>query len=373
MDTFSPVFKESTPHIYVSALTFCPQSWPLRKHSKYSNGLNFSFPHEINWEVVRDKQELAYSAAPLSLSSDGTRVLFPTGEGISIKDTRTGDVCFDPNYKWHSRRDAFCCNDQRVVSFSESEVRMWDPCTAETLWAHPLENSPHTDESVMRIVPPDGQYVAYYIPISVNLRKTIYRLYILKTNALPDEKSVCILERSKLLSPLILFSVDGTKLLYSTDSEKRVWDTVQASWSLMDQGESRWEGDEWDQHAAFSNDSSVVATSSKKGVRIWHTAPGQFFKILEAAATKGVCFTSNAQYVVSTDGNRLQIWNVAVGSLYKEFTLSRGTWDPNAWGRPTLKLSDDFNQFSVAGYGFLLEWTLDKTNQQVNYVSYVCL
>lgn len=76
--TFDAVIKTSAAHIYVSAMTFCPRSWPLNDDIECSNRLAFSFPLEIAWDLlVADMQEQQSDTItywPNAISPDGTRV-----------------------------------------------------------------------------------------------------------------------------------------------------------------------------------------------------------------------------------------------------------------------------------------------------------
>ncbi|KAB5590179.1 hypothetical protein CTheo_6372 [Ceratobasidium theobromae] len=156
--------SQSTPHLYISSLPFCPKSSTVFKtYWGRVQGLI-----EVNKNIM-DRREVAALAKwkaesgvnSVAYSSDGTRIAYGCDDGtISLRNAYDGCLILGP-FQAHNRMIksvAFSPDGDRVVSGSHDySVRVWSTRDA-TLLLEPLQG--HTSWVTSVAFSPDGAYIA---------------------------------------------------------------------------------------------------------------------------------------------------------------------------------------------------------------------
>lgn len=395
MKTFDAIIKTSAAHIYVSAMTFCPRSWPLNEDIECSNRLAFSFPLEITWDLlVADMQEQQPDTIPYwpnAISPDRTRVTAipqsPESCAIRIWDTRTGYDCLHPYYQGHSHvpgRTKFCADNVQVLSSSSGagEVRLWDSRSSETLWEYNAYDTGLVGHSSIA-VSPNGSHVVYF----TDLEYRTYRMHIHHTarGGVADGEHVVwpVAEGFTHIDSRLLFSPNGKKLLYTKEygDAMNVWDISLGHSYPLDLGSFKAEG-VWgvgtDIHVAFSPDGTQLVAGGKDRFGLWDVTSGKLIRYVADPngfhmAYSGITFSpSGLQVALLGVNNEVQIWDVATGFLLKRYdpvlSVSRASGPHYSW--TDMKLSDDMTRCSVVVGGavyhggvFLCEWKLGSPKQ----------
>ncbi|KDN39772.1 hypothetical protein RSAG8_08564, partial [Rhizoctonia solani AG-8 WAC10335] len=154
------LIRQSTPHIYVSALVFWPRSYPISKY--YAVRTNNMIKLSGTTRVGRQQSLLAkwkYDAPVRSgaFSPGGNQLALSVGNEIHIVDAFSGHKMFDPLIGHANHVDilsiVFSPDGTRIASGARDKtVRIWDACSGWPLldpFEHP-EPVPSVDFS------PDG-------------------------------------------------------------------------------------------------------------------------------------------------------------------------------------------------------------------------
>ncbi|KIK71627.1 hypothetical protein GYMLUDRAFT_119968, partial [Collybiopsis luxurians FD-317 M1] len=163
MFVFGRILSESTPHIYLSALPFIPQSSKLRKLyvPQFSNLLEVCDDHRVNWPHLQAiLQKHTGSVESVAFSPDGKRIVSGSRDNsVQIWDGETGEPLGQP-LKGHTddvNSVAFSPDGKRIVSGSfDMLVQIWDAETQEPI-GQPLEG--HTGSVRSVAFSPDGKRI----------------------------------------------------------------------------------------------------------------------------------------------------------------------------------------------------------------------
>ncbi|CAE6448323.1 unnamed protein product [Rhizoctonia solani] len=343
--------SQSTPHIYISSLAFCPESNSVHKHyRKATQGLL-----ELKGSLM-DRREAAPLAIwsfdseiqSLALSPDGTRVVIGClDDTVSIFSAYDGILQVGP-LQGHPNSVglvAFPPEGVRVVSASLGSIRVWNvyngtrisgrfqghmryinsfsfspdgtrvvsgghDCTVRIWSAHdamPLLDpfADHTDSVLRVIFSPDGSLVA-----SASSDQTI-RLW----NSYDGTPVVAPLRGHTGPVDSLVFTPDGTHIISgSSDKTVRVWSTSDGSAIPI-----KFEGCEGGINSlAISPDGMRIAAGcNDHAVRVWKIndgklASGPFFG--HTAAVKSVTYSPDGTRVLSGSADRsVRVWNVRDG------------------------------------------------------------
>ncbi|EUC60384.1 vegetative incompatibility protein HET-E-1 [Rhizoctonia solani AG-3 Rhs1AP] len=345
--------SQSTPHIYLSSLAFCPQSNLVYKHyRKRAQGLL-----ELKGSLM-ERREAAPLATwtvgseilSLALSPDGTRVAIGCLDNtVSILSAYDGlvqvgplqghpnsvnSVAFSPDggrivsaslgsirvwnayngtrvsglFKGHMRyinSVSFSPDGTRVVSGGhDSTVRIWNAYDGTAL-LHPLTD--HTDLVLCVSFSPDGDLIA-----SASADQTV-RLWD-SHNGTP---AVPPFQGHTGTVDSLAFTPDGTRLVSGAgDKTIRVWD--RSDGSLVNNFFEGYTGSV--NTLATSPDSTRIAAGCyDNAVRVWNIDDGKlvagpFFG--HTSSIKSVAYSPDGTRVLSGSSDRtIRVWNVRDGML----------------------------------------------------------
>ncbi|CAE6450329.1 unnamed protein product [Rhizoctonia solani] len=150
----SNAVSRSTPHIYISMLTFWPRSGPMAKHyAKFTHG-----PVQAEGTAL-DQRQLAYLATwtfagsidSMALSPDGRHIALGVKHDVLVVDSSSGQVVLGPlhGHSEYISTIMFSPDQTRVFAGSSSyesdiaKVIGWDTRSGDTV-AGPLQLNGHT-------------------------------------------------------------------------------------------------------------------------------------------------------------------------------------------------------------------------------------
>jgi len=181
VSTFANVISQSTPHIYLSALSFSPQNSHVSKQymGNYPQTLRIESGGLSSWPSI---QNIIYGhtqgISSVAFSPDGRHIVSGSWDmTIRVWDAETGEVIAGP-FEGHDdgvSSVAFSPDGRHIVSGSNDKtIRVWDAETGEVI-AGPFEGHDHAVTSVA--FSPDGRHI-----VSGSWDKTI-RVWQLNPNA----------------------------------------------------------------------------------------------------------------------------------------------------------------------------------------------
>ncbi|KAF8669025.1 WD domain, G-beta repeat [Rhizoctonia solani] len=285
---------ESTPHIYVSMLPFWPPSRPISvaympRTSDLVQPTGMAIGRRqlalmATWKVSNEP------VRSISLSDDGSRLVAPTGTGIDVLDTTTGENV-------HSLTDERAHNvwlvamspDGTQVAFAQHEsiLYLWD-----------IGNG----GSIRALLPDDVSRVRC-IAFSVDGSRVACGMN-------NGDVYVCSLRHTaRSLGPLkghtdrinsVAFSPDGLHLASgSADETIRVWN-IQTGEQV---GQPFKGHTDWVRAVCFTTDGSRLASgSSDKTVRVWNIQTGQVelnLRTRHSGFVQSVAFSPNGKFLAS--------------------------------------------------------------------------
>ncbi|KAG8756863.1 hypothetical protein FRC11_004956, partial [Ceratobasidium sp. 423] len=258
--------SNSTPHIYLSSLAFCPQSNSVYKHYwKRTRGLL-----ELKGSLM-ERREAASLAIwtvvseiiSLTLSPDGTRVAIGClDDTVSILSAYDGTIHVGPleGHPNTVNSVAFSSDGGRVVSASLGSIRVWNAYNG------------------IQVAGPFRGHMRYINSVS--------------------------------------FSPDGTRLVSGGhDCTVRVWNAYDAT-PLLDPLEGHTDSVLC---VTFSPDGNLIASSSSDHtVRLWNShngTPATSPLKGHTGSVDSLAFTPDGTRLVSGSGDTIRVWRVPDGSL----------------------------------------------------------
>jgi WD40 repeat protein len=307
---FDVPISASTPHIYISALTFSPAECFVAKHyrSRFSNLLSVLSGADQNWppllNIFRGHTDTVYSAV---FSPDGKHVVSGSvDDTVRIWDAGTGELVAGP-FEGHTGpvcSVAVSPDGKHVVSGSDDcTIRIWDAKDGDVVGG-PFEGHTGYVESVA--YSPDGKCI-----VSGSNDHTIC-IWDAGTGELlagPFEGHTGCVE-------CVAFSPNGKCVISSSsDHTIRIWDAETGGLELC--------------HlkgkagivlcVAFSPDGKNVASGFYEAIQIWDAVTGELVGgpfTGHSEYVESLSYSPDGKYVASGSQDRtIRIWNVGTGEL----------------------------------------------------------
>ncbi|ETW77154.1 hypothetical protein HETIRDRAFT_446239 [Heterobasidion irregulare TC 32-1] len=364
VNAFGFPMAQSTPHIYLSALPFAPQSSTVFKRFgkdflhvlKVSAGANNHWPAAQHIIYTRDVVEC------LAISPDGSCIASGSYEStIWVWDATTGAALGDPlkGHRDSVRSVAFSPDGSRIVSGSDDKtIRVWDAATGAAV-GDPFEGHTNSVNSVafspdgLRIVSgsddntirvwnaatgaavgdpfqghtqsvnsvacsPDGSQI-----VSGSYDSTIQMWDAVTCGAMGDP-----IEGHTNLVNSVAFSPDGARIMSgSGDKTIRVWDVAtHATIGDFLEGHT-----DWVISVAFSPDGKrIVSGSRDKTIRVWdvntRAAVGNPLDG-HADLVRSVAFSPDGSRIVSGSADcTIRVWDTATGAPVGDPLVGHTNW-----------------------------------------------
>ncbi|CAE6490354.1 unnamed protein product [Rhizoctonia solani] len=331
----------STPHIYISALPFCPKSslifqlyWGRTRGLLTVSGPMFK-ERGISLLSIWEAGPGVFS---LSISPDGTRLAAPCLDGsIAIRDTLKGDIILDltePHpygapYPGYTRAFtlAFSPDGTRIFSANsscelgpnpklKSSICIWNVQNGSLIASsQSMEYVDYLEAVRSAAFSPDGHYV---VSASSGGNIIVRDARDCSLAANPLRKHTCQINS-------VAFSPDGQHIAFgSDDCTVQICSTKDGSVVL----------EPCEGHTApvsvvvYSPDGTCIASDSGDGtIRVWNAHDGTLLHGPFVARTNRSCeaesimFFPNGPYLVSTStgqGARICVWNICDGTILEE-------------------------------------------------------
>ncbi|KAF8549383.1 hypothetical protein OG21DRAFT_1500452 [Imleria badia] len=350
IQVFAPVLRESTPHLYLSAMPQTPTSSPLcelwvdhlQKHVSFSSGHPASWPAEIH--TLQGHKDAVTSVA---CSPDGTQIVSGSWDfTIRVWNVTTGQCVAGP-FKGHTdivTSVVFSPDGTHIVSASEDKtIRVWNATTGQCVG--PLQG--HTDWVTSVAYSPDGNHI-----VSGSWDETIMvwnatigqcvagpflgHIYVVTSVAYsPDgnyivsgswDKTIRVWNATTgqcVAGPFlghlsgvtsVAYSPDGIHIVSgSRDETIRVWNATTGQCVAKPfQGHTHFINS-----VAYSpNGTHIVSGSYDKTIRVWNATTGQSVACSFKGHTKtvtSVAYSPNGHIVSGSDDNTIRVWNATTG------------------------------------------------------------
>ncbi|KAH7317494.1 WD40-repeat-containing domain protein [Rhizoctonia solani] len=278
--SFYDVIAASTPHLYISALTFSPSgsvmAQKMRPH--FPNTVKVARGADQNWHPCIKTIFHPYAVQSLSLSPDGTRVIPLIGH----TDLVTCAV--------FSTSGSFAASGSH-----DTNIRVWDLTGGSKFPSQVL--SGHSGEVNSVAFSPDGSVI-----VSASSDKTI-RLWDLKAMCLIGEPFIGHSSRVSSLA----FSPDGAKLVSgSWDKTVRVWSVDDSNPKLAEDPLLINGHSDAVTCVAFSPDgSTIVSGSVDKTLQTWNAKSGNkiaahIFPAKHSDTITSVAFSRDGKLIASS-------------------------------------------------------------------------
>ncbi|KAF8132077.1 hypothetical protein EV363DRAFT_1583662 [Boletus edulis] len=308
IQVFAPVLRESTPHLYLSAMPQTPSSSPLcglwfdhlQKHVSATSGL------PTNWSAeVQILQGHTLNVVSVAYSSDGTHIVSCAGDQtIRVWNATTGQSVGGPfqGLMDYVTSVAYSPDDTHIVSgLWNKTIVVWNAATGQPV-SDPFEG--HTDVVTSVVYSSDGIHIA-----SGSNDKTI-RVWNVTTGqcvAGPfqgHEESVTS----------VAYSPDGNYIVSgSNDKIIRVWNATTGQCVAAFEGHE----DSVTSVAYSPNGNCIVSGSRDQTIRVWNATTGQSvggpFQGHTGVVTS-VAYSPDGIHIVSGSWDMsARIWNVTTG------------------------------------------------------------
>ncbi|KIM86900.1 hypothetical protein PILCRDRAFT_815342 [Piloderma croceum F 1598] len=154
VSAFGPAISQSTPHIYLSALSFAPEHSRVAEHYRplFSKVLNPRRGKANDWPAIVAVMEGHTGwVSSVAFSQDGKHIVSGShDQTIRVWDSETGDVVLGPleGHTHGVKSVAFSQDGKRIVSGSNDQtIHVWDSETGDVVIG-PLEGHTSSVESV---------------------------------------------------------------------------------------------------------------------------------------------------------------------------------------------------------------------------------
>ncbi|KAJ6558348.1 hypothetical protein B0H19DRAFT_1261874 [Mycena capillaripes] len=304
---FSQPISQSIPHIYISALPFCPEPFVLRSISSS----NLPCVPKISgipshWSRMQAVFHGKFRVYTVSWSQDGRHIACGAYDSkVRIWDAFTGELVREP-LKGHSERVnsvAFSPDCLRIVSASNDKtICIWDAITGDMI-SGPL--SGHSERVESACYSPDCQHI---VSGSGDATIRLWDAAIGKVVGKP------FYGHSTAIST-VAYSPDGRKIVSgSYDHTVRIWDVATGQTIHMLDGHT-----DSVRAVAYSPDGShIVSGSSDTTLRIWDAQTGE--TVGEAIGghsgrVHSVAYSPDGRFIVSGSSDAtVRIWDAASGA-----------------------------------------------------------
>ncbi|ETW77107.1 hypothetical protein HETIRDRAFT_441691 [Heterobasidion irregulare TC 32-1] len=313
INTFGVPISQSTPHIYLSALPFCPPTSIIHNcfSSMFHGTLRVCKGAATGWPTVQHIIYCQSQVSSVAFSRDGTRIVSGSHDKtIRMWDSSTGKAVGEP-LEGHTDRVwsvALSRDGTRIVSgSSDKTIRMWDSSTGKVV-GEPLEG--HTDRVWSVAFSRDGTRI-----VSGSSDKTI-RMWDSSTGKAVGEP----LEGHTGPVGSVAFSRDGTRIVSgSSDKTIRMWDSSTGKAV----GEPLEGHTDWVRSVAFSRDGTrIVSGSSDSTIRMWDSSTGKALgEPLEGhtGLVWSVAFSRDGTRIVSgSRDSTIRMWDSSTGKVVGE-------------------------------------------------------
>ncbi|KAF8130208.1 WD40 repeat-like protein, partial [Boletus edulis] len=309
IQVFAPVLRESTPHLYLSAMPQIPSNsslyklWiqHLQKHVSATSGHPATWPAEVH--TLQEHTDLVTSVA---YSADGGHIVSGSVDGtIRIWNTATGQCVAGPieGHTYLVWCVAYSPDGRHIVSGSfDKTIKVWNVTTGQCV-AGPFEG--HTSSVTSIAYSPDGRHI-----VSGSHDKTIriWNVTIGQSVADPFEGHT-----DPVFS--VAYSPDGCCVVSgSSDKTIRVWNSTTGHCVA-----GPFEGHtNFVRSVAYSPDGRhIVSGSWDKTIRIWNATTGHCmagpFKG-HADPVTSVAYSPDGRHIVSgSDDKTIRVWNATTG------------------------------------------------------------
>ncbi|KAN0085996.1 Quinonprotein alcohol dehydrogenase-like superfamily [Tylopilus felleus] len=287
IQVFAPVLRESTPHLYLSAMPQTPTSSPicnlwvehLQKHVSFTSGHPATWPVEVHTLYGHTDSVLSVAYSP-----DGSHIV----SGSRDKTIRVWNASIDGSH---------------IVSGSEDNtIRVWNASTGQCV-AGPFQG--HTDSVLSVAYSPDGSYI-----VSSSWDNTI-----MVWNASTGQCVAGPFQGHTDSVSSIAYSPDGSHIVSgSSDNTIMVWN---ASTGQCVAGP--FQGHTYSVlSVAYSPDGSyIVSGSSDKTIRVWNARTGQCVAGPFQGHTYSVwsvAYSPDGSHIISgSSDNTIMVWNATTG------------------------------------------------------------
>ncbi|KAF5365814.1 hypothetical protein D9757_012674 [Collybiopsis confluens] len=319
---FGRIITESTPHLYISGITFLPTTSLLQELflKQFASPANFVQGHQAIWPAL----EVSLSGhkngvTSVAFSPDGTRIVSGSGDkSVRIWNAENGTAVgtpFQGHTHWVSSV-AFSPDGTRIVSGSwDNTVRIWNGEDG-TAVGKPLQG--HTESVCSVAFSPDGTRIVS------GSGDTTVRIWNADSGTAVGKP----LQGHTDWVRSVAFSPDGTRIVSgSDDNSVRIWNA--------DSGTAV--GKPLQGHTdgvfsvAFSPDGTrIVSGSDDNSVRIWNADGGTaVWKPLQRymARVRSMAFSPDGTRIVSvSDDNSVRIWNADSGTAVGKPLQGHTNW-----------------------------------------------
>ena len=163
IQVFAPVIRESTPHLYLSAMPQTPSSSPLRQLWLHhlQNDLSVTLAHPPSWPAeILTLQGHTSAVTSVAYSPDGSHIVSGSRDKtIRVWNPTTGQCTAGP-FQGHTATVtsvAYSPDGSHIVSGSwDNTIRVWNPTTGQCM-AGPFQGHTETVSSVA--YSPDGSHI----------------------------------------------------------------------------------------------------------------------------------------------------------------------------------------------------------------------
>ena len=294
--------SNSTPHLYISALSMWNQDSPIWRNWRG----RFGFIPSIL--LPRSNITIPLLTIPMdgpvhcmALSSDGNQIV---SGYYKVWDTKTGELRNDLRRGvWNCISIAISPDGKRLAGSWDKSVRVWDAKTGEQLrW---LQG--HTDEVNSVAFSPDGNRI-----VSGSEDKSV-RIWDAITG-----QHLRVLQGHTSAVGSVIFAPDGNQIVSgSKDNSVRVWDARTGGQLRELQGHT----DEVNSVAFSTDGGRIVSGSFDNSVRVWDAKTGEQLRKLQGHTDEvnSVAFSPDGNRIVSGSWDRsVRVWDAMTGGSYMD-------------------------------------------------------